>query len=329
MIRSLAMSAKPEEAEVPLRRNMTVENIEAAYNEGESIWIDIVDPESEEIEWMGRFFNLSPSVISDIAREDRRPALMVYPSYVFISLFEPQMEQNKVVGREIHCILGDRFYITVRHANAEGMEEAYNRAAQNVDNWERGLGYFMYLTCQYVIDSYYPLLDRISNQLSRIEERLLNDGLEKNARKPVYQIRQHLIVLRQMIAPQREVLSNILGEQRISSEENRDLFRHLYERLLRVYDLIDAQRDLSNNVLDMIENMESRGLGEAVNRLTVFSMIFLPLTLFTAFFDLGFARTQDEVVLPITGSMMLISVVLLMILSATGLFWFFKRRGWL
>jgi magnesium transporter len=329
MIRSLVLSANPNEAEIPLRRNLTVESLEAAYEEGATIWIDIVDPEAEEIEWMGRFFKLNPSVISDIGREDRRPSLMVYPAYVFISLFEPQIEGAKVIGREIHCVLGDRFYLTVRHAKAEGMEEAYDRAAQNVGDWQRGLGYFMYLTCQYVIDSYYPLLDRMSNQLSRIEERLLNDGLDKAARKPVYQIRQQLITVRQMIAPQREVLSNILGEQRISSDENRDLFRHLYERLLRVYDLIDAQRDLSNNVLDMIENMESRGLGEAVNRLTIFSMIFLPLTLFTAFFDLGFARTQDEVVLPITGSMMLISVLLLMILSAAGLYLFFKRRGWL
>lgn len=125
------------------------------------------------------------------------------------------------------------------------------------------MAYFLYLTAQHVIDTYYPILDRINTQLNGLEERLLSDSDDKQAQKSVYVIKQNLIGLRQMIAPQREVLSNLIGEQRVSNESDiRDLFRHLYERLLGIYDVIDSQRELTNNVLEIIANQQSRKTGE-------------------------------------------------------------------
>jgi magnesium transporter len=184
---------------------------------------------------------------------------------------------------------------------------------------------------QFVIDAYYPLLDRLSMQLNTLEEALMANGKPADtARKPLYIIKQQLISLRQMIGPQREVLSNAIGEERISEKaEIRDLLRHLYERLLRIYDVVDAQRDLSNNVLDMIESRDSNKLAATVNRLTLLSMIFLPLTFITSLFELNFATTSEPVILPISGRAMLWLVLGLMALSVGGMAYLFKKRGWL
>jgi magnesium transporter len=202
--------------------------------------------------------------------------------------------------------------------------------AQNPDSWHSGVAYFLYLTSQFVIDAYYPLLDRVSSQLNTIEEKLLNSGTKNDVRKSVYRIKQQLINLRQMVAPQREVFSSVIGEKRVAEDSDiRDLFRHLYERLLRVYDVIDSQRDLSSNVLDMMENQESRKLAEAVSRLTILSMIFLPLTFFTGLFQLNFATTTDQIILPISGNIMFAVVMAAMIFSVGVMAFVFRRRGWL
>jgi magnesium transporter len=193
-----------------------------------------------------------------------------------------------------------------------------------------GVPYFLYLATQYVVDAYYPLLDRISNQLNGLEEDLLVGKANARTRRPVYDIKQQLINLRQMVAPQREVLSSVLGENRLAGDsDTRDLFRHLYERLLRVYDVIDAQRDLSSNVLDVLQSQESSRLVDAVNRLTIFSMIFLPLTFLTGLFDLNFAKTLDAVVLPVSGESMFVLVITAMIVSVVAMVVVFRRRGWL
>jgi magnesium transporter len=332
MIRSLVApeSEQVEGEEFALRRNLSQENLEVVVKAGEITWIDVVDSTEGEIRWLEQLLELGPSVVADLKREDRRPAMLVYPKYLFLSLFQPYIQATKVGGKEIHCLIGEKYFVTVRTADSTAVDEAYNRTAQNPDSWQRGVAYFLYLTSQYVVDTYYPLLDRMSVQLSEIEEQFLNGGIDKQAQKPIYRIKQQLIGLRQMVAPQREVLSNVIGEQRLAgNDDTRDLFRHLYERLLRVYDVIDAQRDLASNVLDMIENSESRRIVEAVNRLTIFSMIFLPLTFLTGFFQLNFATTSEPIILPITGAVMLLIVLLLMIFSAATMLFFFRRKGWL
>ncbi len=312
-----------------LRRNLTQDGLEKCLSEGCDMWIDIITPEDKEIHWLESLLQLSPTVVADLLREDRRPTLLVYPGYLFLSLFQPYAQSNGIVGKEIHCLIGEHFCVTVRQADASALEEAYNRVAQNPDSWLRGVAYFLYLTAQHVIDTYYPMLDGISNQLNQLEEKLLSDGGDKQAQKSVYRIKQHLIVLRQMIAPQREVLSNLIGEQRVSNNDDiRDLFRHLYERLLGIYDVIDSQRDLTSNVLEIIANQQSRKMGEAVNRLTVFSMVFLPFTFFVGLIGLNFVTIETPVILPVNGLVMFGMVTLLMLASVAGMFMIFRRRGW-
>jgi magnesium transporter len=219
-----------------LRRNLTQESLEKYFAEGCDMWIDIVTPEDAEIRWLEGLLHLSPTVVADLRREDRRPTLLVYPQYLFLSLFQPYVQNNRITGKEIHCIIGEHYCVTVRQTDATALEEAYNRVTQNLDSWRRGVAFFLYLTAQHIIDTYYPLLDRMSNQLNELEEKFLNDSDDKRAQKSVYRIKQQLTELRQMIAPQREALSNLMGEQRVSSNnEIRDLFRHLYERLLGIY----------------------------------------------------------------------------------------------
>lgn len=320
MIRSLVVTSGSESENYVIRRNLERENLEKAIADGNMLWIDVVNAQGEEIGWLAEQFQLNPAVVQDLRRADRRPAILIYPNYLFVSLFEPHITMSRVEGREVHCVITDTCFITVRSEEAEAVDAAYDRVAQSPYSWQSGVAYCFYLTAQNVTDAYYPLLDRISNQLNTLEEKLLHGGMDESARKPVYRIKQQLINLRQMVAPQREVFSNVLGEKRLTENSNiRDLFRHLYERLLRVYDIIDSQRDLSSNVLDMMQNQESRSMIEAVNRLTIFSMIFLPLTFFMSLFELNFTTTADPFVLPFSGGVMFILIILAMGLSASAM----------
>ena len=335
MIRSLVIpsisdlsAVEPAETTV-LGRNLTRESLEECFTKGCTMWIDIVAPEEDEIHWLEKALQLSPTVVADLLREDRRPTLLVYPRYLFLSLFQPVTQSNALMSKEVHCIIGENYYVTVRNAAASALEVAYDRVAQNPATWQRDVAYFLYLTAQHIIDTYYPLLDRISLQLNELEEKLLHDSDDKHAQKSVYRIKQHLISLRQMIAPQREVLSNLVGEQQVSSNsDNRDLFRHLYERLLGIYDVIDSQRDLTNNVLEIIANQQSRKMGEAVNRLTIISLVFLPFTFFIGLFDSNFFKVDEAVTLPVNGLVIAVAITVLMIASIMFTRTVFQRRGW-
>jgi magnesium transporter len=321
--------AEPPPKQLLLRRNLTMEKLSIAHGHHELMWIDAVDPGDEEIRWLEEEFHLHPAVVSDLRRKDRRPSLLVYPEYLFVSLFHGRVGKRGVEADEIHCIIGERFFITVREETATSVEGAYERAAQNNDYWRRGATYLLYLTMQFVVDNYYPLLDRIGNQLNKLEEQAMNDG-GKELQRSVFRVKQQLINLRQMVAPQREVISNVIGEERLSrTNENRDLFRHLYERLLRVYDVIDSQRDLAGNVLDLIESQGATNLANAVSRLTIISMIFLPITFMVSLFGLNFVETNPPLIIPMNGWALFAVIIGIAFLIAGMLWRYFRRQEWL
>lgn len=125
MIRSLVVSPKSEvssteiDEDTPdalsnLRRNLSEEKLEQALAEGCFLWLDIISPEAQEIRWLENWLELSPTVVGDLMREDRRPTLLVYPQYLFLSLFQPHSQSKKLVSKEIHCIIGENYFITVR-----------------------------------------------------------------------------------------------------------------------------------------------------------------------------------------------------------------------
>lgn len=329
MLRSLVVRLADEE-ELPIRRNLPPDKLEEALAADDLVWVDGVDIEEEEILWLERAFQLHPAVVADLRRDDRRPSVLVYPDYLFLSLFQGRIGRKGVESDEIHMVIGEDYLITVRRASCTAVEGAYDRAAQSGDYWRRGVTYLLYLAMQFIIDSYYPLLDRISSQLNRLEESVMANGGGKDQQRQVYAIKQQLIHLRGMVAPQREVVSTVIGEDRLAStSEDRELFRHLYERMLRIYDVIDAQRDLAGNVLDLLRSQQSTLLTHAVNRLTVISMIFLPLTFLLSLFGLNFVTTTPELNIPLPGAVVFGMLVVITVTGAAVLAWFFRRRGWL
>lgn len=210
------------------------------------------------------------------------------------------------------------------------VDAAYKRVAQqNPEAWRRGVPYLLYLTMQYTIDVYYPLIDKLSIRLGELEEEGLSGEFSERTRSQNYRIKQQLIALRQMVAPQREVMSDVIGEESICGErEHRELFHHLYERLLRIYDLIDAQRDLSSNILDLIQGHETAQLSTAVSRLTIISMIFLPLTFIAGLLELNFITPEEPVIVPISGGVAFVFLLVFMTLIGGAMMWYFQKRGW-
>ena len=330
MIRSLAAPKQAVGDGEVVRRNLRETNLRKEITKHNSIWIDVVDPSPTEIRWLQEQLDLHEVVVDDLARKDRRPSMLVYSDYIFLSLFEPRTSLKRVAGEEVHCLIGESYFVTVRSGNAEGVDGAYERIANSPNYWKRDVTYFLYLTMQSVIDRYYPLLDAISLQLNQLEESLLSDTPVPDAQRQIYLLKQQLFTLRQMIAPQREVVSNAIGEERLNrTKDNRDLFQHLYERLLRIYDLIDSQRDLSSNVLDLLQNRSSAKLTETVNRLTIFSMIFLPLTVIIGLFELNFVTAETEFRIPISGLSMFVIVLAMMFAIVLTMLYFFRKREWI
>jgi magnesium transporter len=103
-------------------------------------------------------------------------------------------------------------------------------------------------------------------------------------------------------------------------------FRDLYERLIRISDLVDSYRDLMSGALDTHLSTVSNRLNVVMKQLTFIATVFLPLSFLTGFFGQNFPWMVNRLTsLPVFLFVGIGSEALAVI----GLLVYFWRRGWM
>jgi magnesium transporter len=113
--------------------------------------------------------------------------------------------------------------------------------------------------------------------------------VEPQQMQRIFELKRMLVSLRRVLSPQRDVMA-ILARRGIPNVQERTVlyFRDVYDHLVRLYEQIDAGRDLVGNVMDGYLSMVANRSNEITKQLTIISTIFLPLAFITGFFGQNF-----------------------------------------
>jgi magnesium transporter len=102
-------------------------------------------------------------------------------------------------------------------------------------------------------------------------------------------------------------------------------FRDVADHLNRIYEVIDTDRDLVSGALEAYLSTVSNNLNLVMQRLTIVTVIFLPLTFVTGIFGMNFKVQpwmpdwdRGEVFWTVMGAMTVAGVVLA--------WWFHRKR---
>ncbi len=138
-----------------------------------------------------------------------------------------------------------------------------------------------------------------------------------------------LVNARKIVSPMRDAMASLVAgmvELPGTTPASDPYLRDLYDHLIRISDMIDSYRDLLSNGMDVYLSMVSNNLNVVMKQLAVIATVFLPLSFLTGFFGQNFAWLVAHL-----GSLytFLILGVGSELLAVVGLYWLFRRRGWI
>jgi zinc transporter len=174
------------------------------------------------------------------------------------------------------------------------------------------------------------LLDRASTVIEDLSDKtdsMENDLLEvagQTLREQLSDIRREAIALRRYFAPQREALNRIaMDKTAILTDENRLFLREDADRLTRLIEELDADRERASVIH---ESLLSR-LAELTNKrmyiLSIIAAIFLPLSFVTGLLGInvgGIPGAESELGFA--------SVIILMVIVVVALWAYFRWKRW-
>jgi magnesium transporter len=175
-----------------------------------------------------------------------------------------------------------------------------------------------------VVDSYFPEVDRLSDRIGDLEDRVLDGEADRDSLRVVLQVKRRLLDLRRIVGPMRDVANQLLRRDLdVIEPATVPYYQDLYDHLVRVIDQLDVYRDLLAAVLDTRLTVASNSLNAIMKRLTALTVVLMVPTLIAGIYGMNFIH-MPELSWPL-GYPMALALMALAIVVAVA---FFRRRGW-
>lgn len=288
-------------------------------------WIDLQKQDDVQLHLLAERFGFHPLTIEDCAHFDQRPKLEEYGHYLFLvthgfRLTASDTEPLEIL--ELHTFLSESYLVTVHVEPIPALERVWNRLASDGELARRGTDFVSYLIADAIVDSFFPLVDDIAEQVDNVENEVLSAtrGVEL---AQIFRLKRLLVQMRKVLSPQRDVFALLAkrGDSRID-QQTAVYFRDVYDHVLRIHEWVEGTRDLLGNALDAYLWAASQRTNEIMKRLTLLSAIFMPLTFITGFWGQNFTG------LPFSSQMMLLAMLISCILVPIAMIHFFLRSKW-
>lgn len=292
-------------------------------------WITIDPPgegyeASAAIENFAKLFNLHELEIEDIVNVHQRAKVEEYGEHLFVvtrMLIETALAETE----QLSMFLGRNYVLTFREVPTDCLEPVREKIRKGRGRIrQEHADYLMYAIIDAVVDSYFPLLSELANQLDDMEDQILEGGND-DAAATMYEIRRDLLSIRRAIWPTRELLSTLTRDTvPLVSETTRVYLRDCYDHAVRIIDLVEMYREVSTALMEVHYQRASNKLNEVMKVLTIITTLFIPPTLIAGIYGMNFEHMPE-----LKWGLGYPMALLTMALVSLVLLAFLHMKGWL
>lgn len=302
-------------------REFSAEGIEDDFK---LAWLDIESPTSDDLAWLANRFHFHPLAIEDCSHFDQRPKIDEYADHLFLVVHGLKTTPEKFLEIfELHCFLTKKLVVTVHSGKIESLDSLFQRFERNRKELPDQTDFILYKILDSVMDANEPALDGIEQEIEDLDEAVLTRANRTHVEK-IHALQQFLNETKRIFAPQRDIFNLIVsGAVADIQERTRVYFRDIYDHSIRLVSLIESLRENVWAIRDTYLAVAANRTNETMKRLTVFSVIFLPLTFITGFFGMNFEHIPWKSVELLGGTLVLVGI-----LPIVMLVWFY-RKNWI
>lgn len=261
------------------------------------------------------------------------PKLDTFKSYAFLIIHALGYDQatGALTRIELDMFIGRGYLVTVQETKIPEVEKVYKEAQRSGEVMSRGPDILAHVILDRLVDLAYEMVSVFDDDIEDMESRIAAGNIDRVIDQQL-KIRRALLLMRKSIGPQRDVLNRLARrDTEFISADAGLFFRDLYDRLSRVYDMVDTNRELLaasaeayRSVVSLRISQINLRLSAVVQRLTLFATIFLPLTVIVGIYGMNFDY------MPELRQWWFYPALLTFMLALALFVWaYFQKKGWL
>jgi len=259
------------------------------------VWVAVQDPAAPELEQMQQEFGLHPLAVEDAQRGHQRPKIEEYGDALFavLQMIEPTNGQFQV--GEVAIFAGANYVLSMRSHAQKGFQDVRARCEREPELLRQGSGYVLYALIDAVVDRYFPILDRLEDELDAIEQQIFApEGSPRANIEALYELKQRLMIMKHAVAPLLEGVSALTGGRVPSMCAGmREYFRDISDHLLRLNQTADSIRDTIATAISVNLSMITLQENETMKRLAAYAALVAVPTLIAGIYGMNFQHMPE------------------------------------
>ena len=294
------------------------------------LWVDISGlADHAAISEVAAGFGVHPLAVEDAVNAHQRPKAESYDGHVFV-VFRMLTEESGAEGEQVAMAIGRDFVLTFQERPGDCFEPVRQRLRQARGRIRQlGPDYLGYALIDAAVDSYFPYLETLGEEIEDLEDLVVREPDPSQVER-VHRVKRDLLSLRRAVWPMREMLNALLRDEHEEiGATTRTYLRDAYDHAIQLMDMVETYREIATSLLDVYLSSQSTRMNEIMKVLTIIATIFIPLGFVASLYGMNF-DTSSPWNMPELGWRFGYPMVLgLMAAIATGLLWYFHRKGWL
>jgi magnesium transporter len=294
-------------------------------------WIDVVGlGDAGVITRLGEMFGLHRLALEDVLHVHQRPKVEEYGDQLFI-VFRLLDNQARDPSEQVSLFLCPGTVITFQERAGDSFDHVRTRLRHGRGLIRtKGADYLTYALLDSVIDHYFPVVETYDDLLDDLTETVLQEPKETIVRD-LHRIKRELFNLRRIVWASREMLNNLLRtDAAVMAPETRPYLRDCYDHCVQLMDMLEMQREVTASLFDIYLSSLSNRLNEIMKVLTMIATIFIPLGFIASLYGMNFDTKASPWNMPeLHWALGYPFALALMAGTAVGLFFWFRKRGWI
>ena len=236
--------------------------------------------------------------VNDLARAevlgaDREGRYDVHEDCLHFAVTEARRCEGRLHTAHVDVVLAARYLVTFRRRDAEFIRQIRRTYREDFLKFARSPGFLLYEIGDHLLEMYRRTLREFSGAAEQVQMRLLGD-VDDAIFREVSDLTQDLLVFRKVVLASRELLHELATRRSpFVSETTQPFLENLAGSLERLGSDLTVEREALAESLNLYLGMVGHRTNKVVNRLTVISTIFLPLSFLCGIYGMNLKNIPE------------------------------------
>lgn len=243
-------------------------------------------------------FGVHPLAVEDILNTGGRPKLDVYEhGHVVIDLdmLVAEGDPCEIRSEHVTLVIGAGFVLSFQEGRAGDLFDPVRSRIRAGTGRIRTLGadYLLHALVDAIVDGYFVVVDRLEDRIDRAESQVLDEHAHQLP-EVVHSLKSDLGNVRRAVFPLREITSRLLkGEVPLVTRPVEPYLRDLYDHVMQVLDMVEADRERLTSVHEVYLAMATHRMNDVMKVLTIVATIFIPLSWVAGIYGMNFDNMPE------------------------------------